>query len=70
MDVPNHFYSYSFEPNPDWSNYFSRRDELKAYIDACASKHGIVKRRIALDETAFRRQVGAQAQLEIFGDLT
>ena len=41
VDVPNHFYSYSFEPNPDWSDYFSRRDELKQYIDACARKHGI-----------------------------
>jgi 4-hydroxyacetophenone monooxygenase len=44
VDVPNHFYSYSFEPNPDWSDYFSRRDELKAYIDACAHKHGIERR--------------------------
>jgi 4-hydroxyacetophenone monooxygenase len=41
VDVPNHFYSYSFEPNPDWSDYFSRRDELEAYIAACARKHGI-----------------------------
>ncbi|NQZ99859.1 MAG: NAD(P)/FAD-dependent oxidoreductase, partial [Myxococcales bacterium] len=44
VDVPNHFYSYSFEPNPDWSNYFSRRDELEAYIGACARKHGILER--------------------------
>ncbi|MEE8164779.1 MAG: NAD(P)/FAD-dependent oxidoreductase, partial [Myxococcota bacterium] len=44
VDVPKHFYSYSFEPNPDWSNYFSRRDELEAYIGACARKHGIDKR--------------------------
>ena len=44
VDVPNHFYSYSFEPNPDWSDFFSRRDELKAYIDACARKHGIERR--------------------------
>ena len=43
VDVPNHFYSYSFEPNPDWSDYFSRRDELEAYIGACARKHGIEK---------------------------
>jgi len=43
VDVPNHFYSYSFEPNPDWSDYFSRREELEAYIGACARKHGIEK---------------------------
>ena len=41
VDVPNHFYSFSFEPNPDWSHFFSRRDELEAYIGSCARKHGI-----------------------------
>ncbi len=44
VDVPNHFYSYSFEHNPDWSDYFSRRDELEAYIEACAHKHGILEK--------------------------
>ena len=28
VDVPNHFYSYSFAPNPDWSDYYARREEL------------------------------------------
>lgn len=42
VDVPNHFYSYSFEHNPDWSDYFSRRDELKAYAEGCAKKHGVM----------------------------
>lgn len=41
VDVPNHFYSYSFEHNPDWSDYFSRRDELKGYIEGVAKKHGV-----------------------------
>jgi 4-hydroxyacetophenone monooxygenase len=41
VDVPNHFYSYSFEPNPDWSSFFAKRDELKAYIDGIARKHGL-----------------------------
>jgi 4-hydroxyacetophenone monooxygenase len=41
VDVPNHFYSYSFEPNPDWSSFFARRDELKTYIDAIADKHAL-----------------------------
>ncbi len=41
VDVPNHFYSYSFEHNPDWSDYFSRRDELKAYIEGVAKKYRV-----------------------------
>jgi 4-hydroxyacetophenone monooxygenase len=32
VDTPIHFYSYSFNPNPDWSRHFSRRDEIWNYI--------------------------------------
>jgi 4-hydroxyacetophenone monooxygenase len=42
VDVPNHFYSYSFAPNPDWSDYFARREELAAYIERCAVEYGVV----------------------------
>ncbi len=41
VDTPNHFYSYSFDRNPNWSGYFSKRDELYAYFDACVDKFGI-----------------------------
>ena len=41
VDVPNHFYSYSFAPNPDWSDYYSRRDELQAYVERCADEFGV-----------------------------
>lgn len=41
VDTPNHFYSYSFFPNPDWSRHFSRRDELLAYIRATVAHFGL-----------------------------
>jgi 4-hydroxyacetophenone monooxygenase len=41
VDTPNHFYSYSFERNPDWSGYFSKRDELQAYFERCTDKFGL-----------------------------
>lgn len=41
VDVPNHFYSFSFEHNPDWSNYFSMRDEIKGYVNDVAKKHAV-----------------------------
>ncbi len=37
VDTPNHFYSYSFAPNPTWRHYFSPRDELFDYLRDCAS---------------------------------
>jgi 4-hydroxyacetophenone monooxygenase len=40
-DTPNHFYSYSFEPNSGWSEYYSKRDELWAYCERCVQKYGI-----------------------------
>ncbi len=44
VDIGNHFYCYSFEPNPHWSEYFSRQPELQAYFDACAKKYGVHER--------------------------
>ena len=41
VDTPNHFYSFSFERNPNWSGYFSKRDELHDYFERCADKFGI-----------------------------
>ncbi len=41
VDTPNHFYSYSFNRNPDWSGYFSKRDELWGYFEKCADDFGI-----------------------------
>ncbi len=36
VDTPNHFYSYSFAPNPNWTRYFSLRDELYEYVQNCS----------------------------------
>lgn len=43
VDVGNHFYSYSFEPNSQWSEYFCRRDELAAYFQHFAERHGLLE---------------------------
>lgn len=41
VDTPNHFYSFSYEPNHGWRYYFSPRDELQAYVEHFADKYGI-----------------------------
>lgn len=41
VDVPNHFYSYSFEPDSDWSDFYARRDEIEAYIRRCSIRYGV-----------------------------
>jgi len=38
-DIPSHWYSYSFEPNPDWSHRFSYGPEIWAYQEQVAEKH-------------------------------
>jgi 4-hydroxyacetophenone monooxygenase len=37
VDTPNHQYSFSFVDN-DWTRFFCRRDELKAYLDKAADE--------------------------------
>jgi 4-hydroxyacetophenone monooxygenase len=44
VDVANHFYSYSFAPNHDWGEFYARRDELRAYLDRCATDYGTTER--------------------------
>ncbi len=41
VDTPSHFYSYSFELNPDWSTYHPKGDEIQNYLTGVAAKYGI-----------------------------
>ena len=41
-DVQSHLYSYSFEPNPRWSRMFAPQPEIKAYLEHCAQKYGVL----------------------------
>jgi 4-hydroxyacetophenone monooxygenase len=41
VDTPNHFYSYAFEPNHDWSHFFAKRDELWNYFERVADKYDL-----------------------------
>lgn len=40
-DVPSPLYSFSFEPNPDWSRRYALQEEIHAYIKNVAGKYGI-----------------------------
>ncbi len=40
-DVQSILYSYSFEPNPNWSRKFSPHDEIQAYFSHCVEKYGL-----------------------------
>ncbi len=38
-DVPAHLYSFSFFPNPDWSQTYAPQPEIRAYIERCAAHY-------------------------------
>jgi len=42
-DVAAHAYSFSFEPNPNWSAKFAPQKEILAYIQGVAHKYGLDK---------------------------
>lgn len=42
-DVPSHLYSFSFEPNPNWSRAFSPQAEIHAYLKHCAQKYDLLR---------------------------
>ncbi len=41
-DVMSHLYSFSFEPNPNWSRMFAPQPEIKAYLKHCAHKYELM----------------------------
>ena len=41
VDVASHFYSYSFERNNDFSQYYTRQPELRAYFRKTMAERGI-----------------------------
>lgn len=40
-DTPIHAYTYSFEPNPDWSSYLAPGPEIQRYFENVAARHGV-----------------------------
>jgi len=40
-DVPSHSYTYTFEPNPDWSHRYPPGDEIQAYFEGVVEKYGL-----------------------------
>ncbi len=61
-DVPSVLYSYSFEPNPNWSREYSAQDEIRAYFEHCADKYGLRDRlRLSTTVRSARFDEGAGA---------
>ena len=40
-DVPSHLYSFSFAPNPGWSETYSRQPEIRDYLRRVADEYGV-----------------------------
>ena len=60
-DVPSHVYSFSFEPNPDWSRAFASSGEIQDYLLRCVDKHQLrphIEFDTEITEAAFDEQAG------------
>jgi cation diffusion facilitator CzcD-associated flavoprotein CzcO len=55
-DVPSHLYSFSFAPNPEWTQTYSPQPEIWAYLRRCADEFGIrphLRLRCAVESAAW-----------------
>src|SRR5580658_6055575 len=43
-DVPSNLYSFSFAPNPGWTETFSAQPEIERYLQKTARNFGVVDR--------------------------
>ncbi|KAL1888473.1 hypothetical protein Sste5346_009517 [Sporothrix stenoceras] len=42
-DIPAHLYTFSWDPKPDWSNYYAYGGEIRKYFDNCIERFGTRK---------------------------
>ena len=40
-DIPSHFYSYSFAPNPDWTRVYPQQAEILKYMERVADSYAL-----------------------------
>lgn len=64
VDVGNHFYCYSFEPNNEWTEFFAQHDELRRYFDGCVAKYGLI------EHTRYQTEVVSARYNETLGSWT
>ena len=63
-DVPSHLYSFSFAPNPDWSDTYSLQPEIHEYLRKVATDYGVVDRvRFGTEVTAMQWDDGTKRWL-------
>jgi cation diffusion facilitator CzcD-associated flavoprotein CzcO len=48
--VPSNLYSFSFAPNPDWTETFSSQPEIERYLQATARHYGVTEK-VAFETT-------------------
>jgi cation diffusion facilitator CzcD-associated flavoprotein CzcO len=61
-DVPSHMYSFSFEPNPDWTEMYAPQQEIRDYLEHCADKYDL-RRHILFGTRAISATWDAEAGL-------
>ncbi|KIW87486.1 uncharacterized protein Z519_11809 [Cladophialophora bantiana CBS 173.52] len=42
-DIPAHTYTYTFRPNPEWSGFYSRSDEIQKYFEKFYDEYKLAK---------------------------
>ncbi|HAM48029.1 MAG TPA: 4-hydroxyacetophenone monooxygenase, partial [Alphaproteobacteria bacterium] len=60
-DVPSHLYSYSFSPNPNWTQPFASQREIQAYLRGCADKYDLnphLRMGISIETAAYQQDDG------------
>jgi cation diffusion facilitator CzcD-associated flavoprotein CzcO len=41
-DIPSALYSYSFAPNPEWTRFYPRQEEIRRYLRGCADHYAVM----------------------------
>ena len=64
-DVKSNLYSFSFEPNPNWTREFSKQKEILSYIKSCVKKYDLEEHIVFNWEVASSKYHQDEAKWEV-----
>jgi cation diffusion facilitator CzcD-associated flavoprotein CzcO len=68
-DVSSHSYTYTFEPNPEWTHRYPPGDEIQEYFEATTRKYGIDELIVFNEEILRCEYAASRWQLELSSGL-
>lgn len=68
-DIPSHDYNFTWDPKPDWSQFFAAGKEIQGYFENFAERHGTYYQ-LCLDYRGVKECIGSKKYMQLNSKIT